>query len=230
METTFLVSYARTGSHMLQHALARHPALRTCERCLSAVSVDYSPELRQLVYEECGHEITDDQRIVPKHLFNTWSYLDRVRANFDFCKLHYIDIAPHIQEYLQDKKVIHLVRDNHLAMLLSWHVAARSGNFLPSDDKPIDWTPVKIEVQELKSFTVHYWQYAAPWADRFTIKYHDLVHNWSDTIRQVQEYIGVHPLPLQPVTTKRVDRPLRELILNWQELEDAGYRDWLNGD
>lgn len=225
--TLFLVSHARTGSQLIQRSLAQHPALRTAGEVLCTDTSGYTPAMRQLVFEYCGQEIPEGVGPANIRRYRNTDYLSLVEKRYDFCKLLYHHITPPIFEWLQDKTVLHLVRDNHLACLLSL-LAARQHGFLakPGQDKD-QVTRSEVKVQRLQAFSQHYTEQAAKWADREQVHYSDLLHRWDETIARIQRSLHVHPLPIKQATVKRVQRSPRDLVTNADELEAAGYGHWL---
>lgn len=215
---------------MLRHALATHPAIRAANEVLAQQNAWYTESNRELVYAYCQYEITDATTRLPVRLWAKNDYMELVDRRYDFCKLLYHQITPQIRNWLSDRSVLHLTRDNYLACFVSTLVAHKHGFLASVNQDQDDLQPVTVSLQSFDNYCQHYDNARKPWAARETIRYIDMLHNWDATVRKVQEFIGVVPLPLQQTIPKRIQRPLREMVTNSDELEAAGYGHWLNGE
>lgn len=88
-------------------------------------------------------------------------------------------------------------------------------------------TKLALSVQECREFfakdtldTAHYDDLFGE-HDIHTLYYEDLVAHYDATLEGVQTFLGLAPRPLAPMTRQQNPEPLRELIVNYDELYEA---------
>ena len=128
-------------------------------------------------------------------------------------------------------RVIYLTRRNALAQYASLLIARRSGVYHPYDHDPIlnpkNRPRLTVEVEEF-----HRWRQerAELFARRrqtlagkpsLKLGYEDLTAGWPKEIMRVQEFLGVEPLPLLQAKQKQEQRPLSEVIANYEQVLES---------
>jgi LPS sulfotransferase NodH len=140
-------------------------------------------------------------------------------------------IWPHLRD---DKElhIIHLLRRNLLKAHISQSLARHSGQWrsgVPRSNEPADPInqnlPIQLDYDELlqdfertRSFEM---QCVEDFKDHPTLNlwYEELTQAIPEHVNDVQEFLGLDPLPLAPSTRKQDRRPLDDRIENYVELK-----------
>jgi len=229
--STILVSAARSGSQLVQMSIAQHPQLKVWGEVLCDVAAGYSDEMRDFVKDWCGYRIASRSDPVDKSGFgDRVAYLDAIdKHGVQFYKLLYSHMNPRVSRWSKTQNVIHLVRENPLAVAASNVLAKQAKQWnTPVGQTPPDHKPVNIRPADVRMFRRLQERHRQRYWYALTIQYGELVSDWDGTMRRIQRAAGVTPIELPPVLTKSVRRPLRELIANVDELEAAGFGEYLD--
>ncbi|MGL5836805.1 MAG: Stf0 family sulfotransferase [Waterburya sp.] len=136
-----------------------------------------------------------------------------------------------ICEYLQKIKnlnVIHLKRRNILANYVSWQIAKKTDVWIllkhqknPKPTLEIDYEDCLKYFQKTKALEKEHENFFSNHSKQIhTLYYEDLVTNTEKEIQEIQQFLGVESLPLTPYTQKQEQRPLKEIITNYDELKE----------
>ncbi|GIX04635.1 MAG: hypothetical protein KatS3mg114_0504 [Planctomycetaceae bacterium] len=120
-------------------------------------------------------------------------------------------------------KVVHLARQDTLAQLASWKIAAqldRWGDQTDVRERPV----IRIDPAELAWF--RRWNALAYQVRLARLKRHPLLpvtyealrDRWVETVERVLQFLGVEPSPLDRCATQNEKRPLHEVISNYHDL------------
>lgn len=224
-----VLSYKRSGSTMLTSALKKHSRAHcfgevfnrahamawtegydNTNSWLNAIR-NHRPEqfLSQFIFR--GYAPTVDAvgfKIFPEHAQDA-----RFRATFD--------------ELLADPdvKVIHLVRQNKLAMYLSLVQAQRSGVWAVSRGDTAQPSAVTIDpTQCAQGFSAleaeeDFFRERLASRDHFAVSYEQLVQDPDTYFGGIQQHLGLPVEPMQRATGRQRTVPLRDAIANFAELE-----------
>lgn len=136
-----------------------------------------------------------------------------------------------ICEYLKKIKnlnVIHLKRRNILANYISWQIAKKTDVWIllkhQNNHKPkleIDYEDCLNYFQKTKALEKEHESFFDKHSRQIhTLYYEDLVANTEKEIQGIQQFLGVESLPLIHYTRKQEQRPLKEIITNYDELKE----------
>ncbi len=125
-------------------------------------------------------------------------------------------------------RVIELRRRDALAQLASLTIAQETGRFTPHPDDPL-YDPQHRPRVHLDPDALRHWidERARLYAQRraqlqghpmLELTYEQLADEWASTMLRIQDFLGVDPQPLSPAKQKQEQRPLHEMILNYDEL------------
>ena len=122
-------------------------------------------------------------------------------------------------------RVIHLWRLNTLAQLASWKIASFLNRWGTQED--ITNRPrIHIDREEYRWFrdwnqAVFDWRLShLTQHEVLPVTYESLRDDWKGTIQQVQQFLGVEPIPLAQAASRNETRPLQEVIANFLELQN----------
>lgn len=134
-------------------------------------------------------------------------------------------------------RVIVLQRRDPLAQFASLTIAQQTGRYNPHPGDPL-YDPEQRPRIHLDPAAVRQWidERARLYADcrallqghpTLEFDYEQLADAWDETIARIEEFLGVDRQPLTPAKQKQEQRPLPEMILNYEEL--AGVIDEAGG-
>lgn len=125
-------------------------------------------------------------------------------------------------------RVIYLVRRDELAQYASILVAEQTRIWHPSPEDPVlrpeNRPKITIDPQAFQEWTRERRALFDQRRDQLRGKpsldldYETLVSEWPAVIHTVQEVLGVEPAALQPAKQKQENRPLSEVVTNYDEL------------
>lgn len=217
-----MLSYPRSGCHMLQSALSQHPQLVVEEEAYSAANypVNFFDFTLQLFARANGAILH-----VPDVTFTA--------TNYDFQTLEQLDAETAV-------RWLHVWREDWLAMFVSYKQAFLTGawgliqqekqelypSFIqrisPDAYEPVPFT---VYVNEMVSFhrLVTRWQAETQnflrQKNHLHVRYEQLRDDWDKELTRVQEFLGLDVVPLKPLVQQQIQQPHTDLILNWEELE-----------
>jgi LPS sulfotransferase NodH len=127
---------------------------------------------------------------------------------------------------MDDLKVIHLRRENILRALVSMKIAKKTDIWKESNgSKDMVDKQVELTLDECSNYFEQTRKWEQEANDRFAdhhlmeLTYEELTSNYQMQMRTVQEFLGVEPMELQPMTAKQNPEALSELIVNYEELK-----------
>ncbi len=247
MVTPFvLVSYLRSGTHMLRTALESHPAVFCQTEVFNpdnpilpyALDTPVDVILREHVFRSHPPRITHAGFVL--HAYHPQALASRPgqRANpLWACVWEHLAALPGL-------RVLHLKRHNllrrHVSHLLArrsrfWHswraesVARVTHLDAPPHPDSVEWRPGERPALEVDALAferdvaeVLAWRQRADEAlaacPRLDVGYEDLCADWESATARVQEFLGLPRAALRPAVNKLDERPLREAVSNYDEL------------
>lgn len=241
-----IISYLRSGTHLLRTALESHPAIRCQTEIFNSdnpnlpYSLDTSTQevLNNQVYKNINAKTTRVGFVLQAYHPNDLKAFPGIRAN-----PHWSNIWDMLKA-MPDLKVIHLRRNNLLKRHLS-HVQARTSgqwhnwkaetlNNISLIEAPpathIDRYDVKQHIHSLNAEVleqdfneVESWhKFAEQKLDNkasIKLSYENLHRNFDNECRKALEFLGVDNIELQSSVRKLENRSLRASIKNYDELK-----------
>jgi LPS sulfotransferase NodH len=127
---------------------------------------------------------------------------------------------------MDDLKVIHLRRSNILRSLVSKRIA-RQSDVWKEEHKPREAQLKKVElsIEECQTGFDQTQRWAADADEKFRnnpllqLTYEELTSDFHGKMQRIQEFLGVMPVDLQPLTVKQNPEALDKLIINYEELK-----------
>jgi len=156
-------------------------------------------------------------------------FVDKIFERYDGFKILYNQLKRNykIWDYLAlypELKVIHTYRKNYLDSLVSLIVANSSGIWQQKQwgkdlkDKSFYLSPVLVEEYfytmdfEIEHFTSMFNK------NSLKIEYNQ-IFDWDNTMKSIQDFLGVNYIPMEKKYLKRNKTQLNELISNYEELK-----------
>lgn len=224
-----IVADVRTGSTLLSSTLDRHPQIR-CRGELfhwqdfpdnqvpdgPRHALSAGPLIRRALSDRSGEAAG----------FRAMVFHPDVSAQPQWTKAWRI-----LAEY-PGLRVIYLERRDPLAQFASMTIAQQTGRFNPSPEDPLydpDHRPrVHIDPADLRHWIDEranlYAQCRAELQAHPTLdlSYEQLADDWAGTITRIQDFLGVDREPLTPAKQKQEQRPLHEMVVNYDEFAGIG--------
>lgn len=210
-----ILTFPRCGTHMLRTALNSHPAI-TCHNEIFNTDIHSADTIRRVGPTHLYEKHTGDREGFVVHNYST-------EEKFDSAKL-----TQGLWTVLQERQptLIALDRRDLLRRCFSvyqaiqtnrWHVwNSQKGRHPLATPSP---TPDQVTWQLRMSLAQREQrQTLFPHAHLFI--YEDLVQNWDDRTRTIQELIGVKVKKLRPKTQKQDQRPITDMVKNYAQLKD----------
>lgn len=142
------------------------------------------------------------------------------------------EVGSSVWKYLQSQnniRVIHIRRRNMLRAILSREKAAKTKSWVKTsstdalaNDAQIKLNSSDCQTEFLK--TQREEDNAIQWFMQnptLEIYYEDLVDSFKNEMTKIQQFLGIEPQMLTPVTMKQANQPLAEAIENYEELKLA---------
>lgn len=219
-----IVADVRTGSTLLSTSLDAHPEIRCYGELFHGLDLPDN-QLDSI----CRHDLAAGQLIAA-------AFSAEARA-VGFRAMLFLPPATHPQwagvwEHLggwPDLRVIWLARRDRLSQYASMLVAQQTAVYHPYDNDPLlrpeNRPTITVDPEAFRQWVrqrdrlsaVRRRQLAA--RPGLELDYEALTGDWADSIGQVQQFLGVAPLPLTQGKRKQETRPLAEVIENYHELE-----------
>lgn len=223
-----LVGQGRCGSTLLLNSLSKHP---------------YCKVEGEYFNNQWSDQLSSFQRAEFFYQHNK----DFQSTGFKLCPNQgYEDSRESVWEYLTQKeiRVLHLTRKNEFHRILSylvaeytktWAIEKTSNWEFPNEfrvDKPLEWWEDQFQ------YHIRQEQYLV---DKFSrnpylrISYEDNIsQNIWDTLKLVQVYLGLDPIPLPIFNVKQGTRRPSEYVVNYLQLREyyrnSPYSHWFNED
>ena len=205
MSRYVIISGGRSGTQLMVDLLESHPQIISSDEVLNPAvnAFDYPLKALEEVY----------------------AYPDRT-CGFKLL-YHHADVTegPAIWEYLQkqkDLKIIHSVRDNSLARIISLKISQETGVWHHFSEREMS-TKVKLKPQQCNDIWSH-WDEREGYVDEsfsdhpiLKVHYSDLARDIPGTMDKVQKFLGVEPRELKSRIKKRCGHPFDRLE-NFEEL------------
>lgn len=228
--TKFIIlGRSRTGSNFLRGLLNSHPAvivLGEIFRNQDAIDFDHPqfPTTKSImrIYQQ------DPSRFLEKIVFR------KIPANYMALgfKLFYYHanenpfkkVWSNLKER-SDLHIIHIKRKNILRTHLSRENAVKTGQWVNTSGKEIHFQTYKLDYDSLLHDFVQTRQWEQQ-ADIFfsahpklEVIYEELSENTDQEIRKIQQFLDLPDHRVQPQTFKQIQRPLYEIIENYEDLK-----------
>jgi len=207
-------SFPRCGTHMLRTALDRHPQI-TCHSEVMNKDVTPLHVLRREGAAGIYKRFTGPGEGFIVHGYTgERSNLSQIRA----------DLWPVLQQ--EQPLVICLERKDLLRRVFSVCTArvTRKWQTFKNEDQRALGAPIleTFEVEhELKMAEKSFAASRELFPDAIYINYEDLVENWDENMAMLQKAIGADPQPVRPTTSKQEQRPIQEIVGNYEELRNV---------
>ena len=218
MQSFVIVTQPRSGSTLLQRALASHPAVR-CEGELFNPDLPPNPDPAdftarlyggQDARQAVGFKLIDNQPRLPNSEDpdeGPWATVRRSLRRVPGLKVVFL---------LRPDTLARYVSGRWAARTLVWHMnhASRDGRVYPFE----------IDVEAYAAWVGRAWKQwereQAAWADvpSITVLYDDLDRHFDATTSRVQTFLGVEPRRLPATATRTATVPLPDLLTNYDEL------------
>lgn len=220
MDRFVVITPGRTGSEFLITMLGSHPDLAVTGELFNTTENPYKG------YAAAGMSPTDMLRTIyeisPEKTrgFKMLYYHAR-----DYCGPEFADGA--VWRSLmgqEDIGVIHLVRENGLARLISWKACMATGvwhHYTERDDHPVTVTLGLEECRRVWEGIERMEREVDEWFSKhpmMKLRYLDLAHDPQGASSSVLDFLGAERLPLRSMLRKRRPRPF-ELLENFEELK-----------
>ncbi len=226
-----IVCDLRTGSTLLTTSLDRHPFIR----CLGELfhSEDHADNQIQRADR---HALTARELVAagldapPGHAggFRAMVYQPDTAA-----RPQWSGVWEALAE-CEGLRVIYLRREDPLAQYVSYRVAERTGHFHPPPDDPAleagNRPILHVEPGELNAWIEEraslYARCRTQLAGKPTLEtsYDALAEHWDAEIHRIQRFIGVQPHRLTQRKRKQEQRPLAEVVSNYEALRQSEIR------
>ncbi len=237
-----LLGWYRTGSNYLRTLLDSHPEVVAYSELFSPHRVFWGTARARPLHAERVAALRDAD---PLGFLSDGPFREQppgIRA-VGF-KLFYPQVllkpVPGLAERLaaDGVRVVHLVRENLLRLRVSALVAQRTGAMSSTDvgeaeSALVATGPIVVDPQDLLAFFAQYGRRAAAAAALFAperihrIVYEELSAEPDRVVAEVQQFLGVTPRPAGSPLVKQARRPLKEVVLNWVDVEHAlGGTEW----
>ncbi len=209
-----LLGQGRTGSNLLRTALESSPQVY----------------MENEIFSKQQRVLGKDFEIIIANLLR--HYPNSVKAVG--CKIFYTHLTN--DEWLQlqalpDFKIIHLMRSNHLRLFLSLQIAQKTHQWFenrPGIKPPLEQRQVRIDQRQLVTFIEMSLLWREQVQQRFKdraileIYYEDMVADFDRVVTEAITFIGAKQWDRTKVNLRKQNpEPLRDLILNYDELKSA---------
>ena len=219
--TKFIVlTKPRTGSNLLINSLQTHPGMvvfgelfrggadQETKKTILASADDY---FRDLVFKKYGKEI---QAVGFKIFYHHPVY----------------DHSGKVWNYLlncEGLRVVHLRRENLLRALVSMKIAEKTDvwKIFEGQNQSVD-KKIELSIQEcLDTFRqTRKWEKEAN--QKFAtnpvleLTYEELTSDFQRQMQRIQEFLGVEPMNMHPLSVRQNPEKMRELIVNYADLKN----------
>jgi len=201
-----IVSTPRAGTHYLRMSLNNHPKMRWAGEFFRS---------------------NNKHRILPTHKdhFEIKDYIYSDTINPSINKFCYVGFVWHLVldsdlDFSKIDKFILLRRRDILAQLTSLIIATKTGYW--RDKKSIQ--QVELNIAQLEYFINRqnklYSDFESWGVEYKTVFYEDLCDSFDETIKSIQDYLGLDYIKLEPASLiKQETRPIQEVISNYEDVK-----------
>jgi len=238
-----LLGQGRSGSSLITEGLAEHPDVRIAGEVFHS-----DEEGRRLAFQALNGVEPDGEREAQYYRdgADAWQFLEQTvfdaplgsgvqAAGFKMFYLHARrnPVEKRDWRYLlanDDIRVIHLIRENMLESYISLRVAFLTGEWerfkgtnAPRKEQPrLRLEPKECEVYFNQELAWRKWARESFRAHPFLeIKYErDVCARFADVMNEIHDFIDVPRRRASQILEKQAQRPLREAITNYEELEE----------
>lgn len=127
---------------------------------------------------------------------------------------------------LNDLHIIHIHRNNYLKMLYSYKLAKKTDQWLhPGKDKEERIHKIYIDHKECENFFVKYSNLKDFYNKMFSrhpilhVCYEEFISNFANTLQNTFDFLNISHIKMQPFTKKQSKPPLKNAIVNYEELK-----------
>ena len=230
MEKFVIVSAGRSGSNFLGHIIGSHPNVTYWHELFNRNNAEVVALLTR--HKMLLHDKGDPIKYLGTLYDSPYNTPEIKAVGF---KLLY----PHarttswkcVWDYIrQDTHVIHLKRRNILDSYLSYRLADRENSYVSwKQDVGYNETPLRIEMvdvkQAIKSLKrkVREMDFFLKYSNHIEVFYEDICR-FPVIMGEIQKFIGVEPISLEPQTYRQRKKPKSVMISNYEELKSQ-FRD-----
>lgn len=206
-----IVCEGRTGSTLLHTYLNSHQQVLSYGDILNRIEVN-EESLNTRIY--CNHP----------------SNLKAVGFKLFYGDHQYTNRNTLFQQIIDDKniRIIHLKRKNSMKMFVSLKLAERSGEWTKGSARSNSHQELlEIEIEELNQFIESYEQNKELFNQMFTqhsvleVNYEELVDKPKGCLGEIQKFLQVPEINLISALQKQNDKPLDQLISNYDTIKKA---------
>ncbi len=231
-----ILCHPRTGSNFLVSLLESHPQIRAFGEVFTEDNNIYwgysgyrSPQILQLRYDE---PIAFVDKLVYRHFPPIVKAVGFKLFYFHPKHEHQKIVWQYLKE-IENLKIIHLTRKNILHTYVSHEIAFRTDRWtLLADDKDdrnrylsepiiLDYQECLDKFKKIRSWETEYSNFFdLPTQGYYNLVYEELVSNLERETNRLQEFLGVQKHLLNPKTKKRNQKPIREIVANYDRLKE----------
>jgi len=239
-ERFIVLAYPRTGSSLIALGLKTHPQVAMYSELFHPVeefrkNEAMSPQRTDFPLADYYREGADPGEFLERHVYRREFPPERKAVGFKLFQQH-LRGAPQARLWAwlagaRDIRIIHLYRQRLLEQYLSLEVAKVThqwGLEVGSGERPAEAPRIVIDAEGFRKYADENvaMREQVPVTFRehplLTIEYHaDVQERYEATVQRIEEFLGLDRKPLPQLQEKQARRPVREEIINFQELRDA---------
>lgn len=231
-----VICLPRTGSTLLANSLHEHPELQVAGEVLNpglrvecnGDFVGWRNDCFRRIYGLTQQEMKDGNKLHAQ--YDLGLFFEELYFNSDFngCKILFHHAPPDssvwkfFSEHPEVKRLF--LHRNMVESALSWNLAIDNGVWhlpkgaVPPEDDPLEIKPDYFEAYH-RNLCVHQLDvYDKLKGQCLDIQYNDMCQKWEETMRLVQDYIGVPYHPVEMELDKRTTKSPVRLIKNYESL------------
>lgn len=219
-----ILGHQRTGSTLVSSSLRKHSRVWCFSEVFNARSIQlYTPGLSNDSMLLKAYRERDPVAFLDRFIFRGYRS-DILAVGFKLFPEH--TRLPHMDRLVDglagdgELRLIHVYRANHLRVLLSLKLAQQTANWSTHDGGHPAEARVAIEPDELIAFSRQRSTEEAMLRDRFhgtrlhEVEYESLACDLPTTLLELQRFLGIDPLPIEPVLQKQTTGSLAARIVN----------------
>jgi len=222
-----ILGYQRTGTSVINEAIAQHPELKIAKEVLNARPTEEISGINiqnylQKIYNISSfalqpreHGFLDSfflrQDMLDEAPHDLSKFIEIMLSEYNGFKIIYDQIAntnvvwSYLQQY-KNLKVIHLIRRNYLEILISLHLSRQTNIWNTAKMHSFSFPPRKLTVncQKLSMFFEHLEQQTEYFDKMFNN--HDILHinyqsifQWQETMNRIQQFLEI---PVRELSAK----------------------------
>jgi len=222
-----MISHGRSGSSMLIRSLGEHSEVRAHGELFH----DDEIERIRSTHKAEPYDPRESADLFLDQLFDlgewTWPSCIGFKLFYNQARKGPASAAWTWLHQHTDVRIIHLLRTNLFESWVSHEVAKRSGEWMLYPDERSAGTPDPFELDP--HGCEDFFEWVTGQRDRIRRRFQkhpfkeleyerDLVGRWSETIRELQGFLGLEYQEMEPVTARQRARPVAAQITNYDDL------------